>query len=158
MYNHSTFFLVGQVKFESALLIQVLITFLLGCLTSYVAAQRNRNRTLWFVCGLVFGWLALLFALFLPVKEEEGARPIAQVSEPEIKTDENVPTLPQKEWYYLDAAHKQTGPVPRATLQELWSQKVLSEASFVWQEGMSAWARIRDLPELMNQLHPENAA
>ena len=149
MYNHSTFFLVGQVKFESALLIQVLITFLIGCLTAYVARQRNRNVTLWFICGLVFGWLALLFAMFLPTKELEEKR-----ATPEITADVTpLPLPPQKEWYYLDAAHKQTGPVPRSMLQELWGQKILSEASFVWQEGMAAWARIRDLPDLMNAMH-----
>lgn len=146
MYNHSTFFLVGQVKFEQLksdipILIAFFITCLQAFLTSYVAGQRNRNRTLWFVLGAVFGWIAFLFALFLPVKDEEAQEKREEVApEVEKKQEESV-------WYYLDAAHKQFGPVTRSKLDELREESVLSEKSYVWREGLKEWTRLKDLSE-----------
>ena len=137
-------------KFDTALLIQVVITFLFGALTSYVSHTKGRNSTLWFLIGIFLGWIGLLVAFLLPPAEatdpakssKVGVQTLPVVSEP-------VPEpLAEKPWYYLDKEHKQYGPVSFLLLHELWKKGELIEESLVWQEGMKEWTAISNLPEM----------
>jgi hypothetical protein len=59
------------------------------------------------------------------------------------------------EWYYVvddEAGRHRAGPVSSETLAALLSSGELSEATPVWQEGMSDWVQARTL---LGELHAE---
>jgi hypothetical protein len=155
---------------DPKIFINIVLALLIGCLSAYVAKKRGRDTTLWFVLGVFFQFLALIVLLLLPsaAAQEEAAKKRNNQSNADnenigikklnlnpksIATIDVEPKVVEKEWFYLDAEHKQYGPYSLQALKELWKggQK-LASTSYVWQEGMDGWKRLSELPYLFQQL------
>src|SRR5689334_20011570 len=48
-------------------------------------------------------------------------------------------------WYYVDAAGQQAGPVDDAGLDALAASGKITPETFVWQEGMANWQAYREV-------------
>lgn len=135
--------------------LSLVIAILMGSLTAYIAKGRGRSPSIWFFIGMFFGIFGLIALFFFPaIKAEEKTSIVRQVphAEPSPPVVEAVDPLATREWFYLDSQHKQLGPVPVGTLQELWKDKVVGEGSYVWCEGMENWKKVSDIPLLLSRL------
>lgn len=48
-------------------------------------------------------------------------------------------------WYYVDAAGQQAGPVDDAGLETLYSNGTINSETLVWKEGMASWQPYREV-------------
>ena len=53
------------------------------------------------------------------------------------------------EWFYMDIANEQQGPVTVDGLRHLYEQGDLHDFSFVWNESMANWGPIKDQPGVL---------
>lgn len=155
-------------------IITMVLWMLMGVATSYLASQRGRDPYIWFAIGIFFGLLAMLALILLPPVKSEEEREIDRKNEEiverrekqleEEERQENAPDLqPQsveaKDWFYLNKAGQQQGPLSFYLLNELWEGGEVTERSYVWTEGMSDWKRIVDVSDLhkvLEELESEN--
>lgn len=159
----------------SSMTLTLILWILTGLATGYLAYRRGRDPYIWFALGIFFGILAILALVLLPpVKstEEEGTaterlEEVAERRQRQLKEQEkmeNAPDLqPQsvetKEWFYLDKAKQQQGPVSFYSLNAAWENGDISQQSYVWTEGMPEWKKIQDLTDLsqvLEQIEEEN--
>lgn len=133
------------------ILIVVLSWLLFGGAASYFASQRGRDPFAWFIIGMLLGILGLLLLFLLPpIKSEEsekGEEHIQLPSNPEASSPYRL-----KEWFYLDDGRKQLGPFTFSMLKRIWDQGKISTQTFVWADGMDAWKRIDEVPDLQEAL------
>lgn len=128
---------------------------LIGGATSYFASQRGRDPFIWFMIGSLLGILGLVVLFLLPsVKESEesgGSSPdndsLVDTSHEIVSSDFTHDYL-VKDWFYLDAAGQQQGPVRFDVLREKWNSGTLLPESYLWCEGMDNWKKVADLPDL----------
>ena len=52
------------------------------------------------------------------------------------------------EWFYIDDAEQQQGPLNPSGLEELFKTRTISEETWVWKEGLPDWTQISNLPQL----------
>jgi MFS family permease len=123
-------------------LIVFFLSILFGLATGMMAQKKGYRPPFWFVIGLCFGVFGFLVLCFLPKKEMV---PIAPPVMPEPPCDMGL-------WYFLDETHTQHGPVEFSALMELWREKKLTAASYLWQEGMLEWKRVSELPLVQARL------
>lgn len=159
----------------SSMILTIILWILTGLATGYLAYRRGRDPYIWFALGIFFGILAILVLVLLPptkMEEEEmaaneRAEEITEGRERQLKEQEkqeNAPDLlPQsvetKEWFYLDKAKQQQGPISFYSLNALWENGEVDPRSYVWTEGMPEWKKIQDLPDLsrvLEQIEAEN--
>lgn len=136
-------------------LINIVLPVLTGSLTAYIAKQRGRDMMLWFVLGVFFFILPLMVLFFLPAVDTDAKGTESTSGQKKAMTGQFEPVSVSEadaganKWFYLDAAHKQYGPVSFSLLKELWKEKTLTEATYLWQEGMGGWKQIKDLSYLL---------
>ena len=125
-----------------------------GALNSYLAQQRGRNPYLWFFLGIMFGPFPLIVLFLLPKGEKSEAETVAEeVEVPEtldvdgINISHHAP-FDQHDWYYLDKDHKQHGPHTYSEMRKFARKEEILEETYVWNESMPQWQKIKDLPEL----------
>ncbi len=58
------------------------------------------------------------------------------------------PPLPNAAAYFIAVNGQQQGPLTLASLQQMLQQGTFSRDSLVWKQGMSAWIKAGELPEL----------
>lgn len=112
-----------------------------GFITAYLAYKRKQNLYLWFFFGFFFGIFGLLGIFFSPAKKKEK-------TPTQDKTVKIIPTLPgpfNKFWYYLDPTHQQIGPISHSAITKALHQGEISETTFVWNEEMSEWKKIKEI-------------
>lgn len=132
---------------------------LVGFSTAYFAYQRGRNPYAWFMIGVFFGLLGLLFVFLLPVVNANEA----ELNERGNDSQEVLTLLPSREthdflvkdWFYLDSQNKQEGPISFAILNKILEEGKIQKSTFVWCEGMGDWKRIEDFSELKDLLSKE---
>lgn len=124
---------------------------LVGFSTAYFAYQRGRNPYAWFIIGIFFGLLGLLFVFLLPAVNANET----EINANQIDNKEVLTLLPSREtqdflikdWFYLDSQHKQQGPISFEDLKKNFEEGKIQQSSFVWCEGMSDWKKIKDIGE-----------
>lgn len=125
--------------------IAIIIPFLLSYLCAHHARKKGKDFWLWFGIGLLGGIFAYLFLLYL-----------TEIREPKLKKKSVVQTIeplfapqkPQKLWYFLDEKHEQCGPISTdALFREMLGGKI-NDRTYVWEEEMTDWKRIQEIPEL----------
>lgn len=57
------------------------------------------------------------------------------------------------DWYYLDSAMAQKGPISISQVKTMWNKKELNEKSYVFHSKMKDWAQIKTLNELNQYLN-----
>lgn len=139
------------------MILSITLWVLIGIATAYVAFKRGRDPFAWFAIGILFGLLGLLLLMILaPVtpetEEEKNANPLQSipVDSPEVIALQHYHLI--NEWFCVDKARQQQGPMRFDVLKDLWGDNGIDAASFVWCEGMAEWKRISDLPELYSAL------
>ncbi len=150
---------------KTEILIKILGGILTGALTSYIAYKRDRNPTLWFFVGLLFGWIGLLVIFFLPSQEDiakyrqkivdnERARQKRnkEQKEAQITLEIKIPAFADKEWYYLDKSFTQQGPVSFLLIQGSYDKREIVGETYVWYTGMAEWQKLASLPEVVAYL------
>lgn len=139
---------------------------IIGFCCSAIAKRQGRSPALWFFIGFLFGIFGFIILLLLPLftkftyNRQTNQRIIA--AKKTIST-ENVPCMPVEEnpsikqtpWFYLDNTHTSIGPISFTELLNLWRSQVVSTKSYVWQETMSAWEKVQNLPYLRELLEQE---
>ena len=115
----------------------ILIAALFGLISSYVAFKRKKNPYLWFFIGFLLGALGIFAVIFLSDFAKKR------------KTKKRLTRLifdgPQdKLWFYLDAEHKQVGPISFQSLGENLRQGIINSQTFVWHENLNSWKKIEE--------------
>lgn len=131
---------------KSTAFVQLIILILIASLTAYLAKGRGRSASLWFFIGMMFSIFGMLALFFLPVvKDESGNNEESKKIPPKPSID----SVPSKEWYYLDAQHKQFGPVPQQTLKKLYDDRTISASTYVWCKGMQEWKKVNMVDQII---------
>lgn len=138
------------------------LAFIIGVITAYIANQRGRNLFFWFVMGVLFGVIGLLFLLILPDRNEMRKKMLKEMEleEAELelkdgkegKREEEKIDYKKDGWYYIDQAREQKGAISFKELQRLWSEGKVIEDNYVWIDGMENWLKIEEIPELREVL------
>lgn len=138
--------------------ISIFFWLLIGGATAHFAKQRGRDPVIWFLVGIFFGLLGLLLLFILPVASDQSqlAEQAPEVNSLASSKNEDKPSLPHpnppdylvKDWFYLDGASKQQGPVTFDTLRRIWQEGKIGWSSYVWCEGMESWKRLEELVDL----------
>lgn len=136
------------------MLISIALLLFFAFISAYLAKQRGRDPIGWFMIGILLGIFSPLLLLLLKPLNKEGLE--------ENEIDENIKLAPpleetpkqysNKEWFYLDKANKQQGPIYFNTFKSLWLEEKISPSTYVWSEGMQNWMRIRELPGFVESL------
>ncbi len=121
-----------------------------GWVNSYFAQKRGRNPYLWFFLGTFFGPFPLIALFLMPSFD-----PQEKVEEtPAIIETEAIRVAPHSpyDWYYLDESRKQHGPHTIVELKKFWNEDQISKETYIWNETMTEWKKIKDNPELRETL------
>ena len=59
------------------------------------------------------------------------------------------PAMPPSHLYYLALEGKQAGPFSETEIVRLVNEKRITKDTLVWHQGMPAWKRAEDLPEML---------
>jgi hypothetical protein len=114
-----------------------------GALTSYLAKERGRSPTKWFVVGVLLGIFGLILVFIFPkvAKKQE----VVPAKEPEpVITD-------QKFWYYLDPENKQFGPMSFNALENALREGKICLETYVWNEDLTDWKSMKDFTSSTSQ-------
>jgi hypothetical protein len=125
----------------------LLFGLFLGLLAARFAIKRGRSPLIWFPIGFFFGLFGIAFLFLIPKVEKISA--ISALPRGAIPRRND---YCMKHWYYMDYAHAQQGPLEFPDLVKKWKERIISESSYVWGEGMSEWQRLVDLPEVLQEL------
>lgn len=143
--------------------LSLILWFLIGIATAYLATQKGRDPYIWFAFGMFFGIFAMIFLVLMPpakTKEEleieERNKEIVERREKQMEEQEKIENAPNlepqsiesKEWFYLDQERQQQGPFSFYVISELWESGRLNPQSYVWSDGMPEWKKIYEIPEL----------
>jgi hypothetical protein len=145
------------------LILIIAIWTLVGLATAYFARQRGRDPYIWFAIGVCFGVLGLLLLILLPSVSEGETRPQDdQTPQPPVII-EAAPAEAAchhdyliKEWFCIDKAHQNLGPMHFNLLKTLWKDGKVDSHTFVWCEGMPEWKRIENLSDVHEVLGKED--
>lgn len=145
------------------------LSIIFAFLNLLLARRNGRNPVLWGLMGLFFNIFSLIALFILGVSEEKkyltdekwrkrrerASKGIALNVEENLQESEVCEVVLETKkdflWYYLDAANKRYGPMPIEELLKAWGSD-LTESSYVWNEEMKDWQRIKNLPDLKNEL------
>ncbi len=62
------------------------------------------------------------------------------------------------DWYYIDTNDAQIGPVKKHDVKVAWDGNAITGATIAWNETLSGWLAIDQIPELKNFLNPPRQA
>jgi len=114
-----------------------------GIACSKIARKKNRSTSIWFFLGLFFGLIALVIVYFLkPLKIITKKTPSALIP---VFKDNNY-------WYYLDDERKQIGPMSLKGLFDNYLMGKISESTFVWNDTMENWEKLKEVSAFINIL------
>lgn len=134
-----------------------IVWIIMGLIGGRLAEKRGRNPWFWCFVGVMF-WPALLALLVLPDLNDELEEPTGRMArEVHAAFDEATTVLADDYfsshvWYYLDESHKEEGPVEFSFIRDLWTRKQLTEASYLWHEGMADWKPLGKVPGIREAL------
>ncbi len=137
--------------------LSIILWLLISTATAYFANQRGRDPLVWFMVGMLLGFLGLLLLFLLPPVNEEVKPPeeaeyqiLDQPKETSLTTLHHDYLI--KDWYYYDADKNRQGPIRFEILKNLWKEGTIGQDTFVWSEGMDKWKKIEEVQNLHTQL------
>jgi hypothetical protein len=144
----------------------------IGCLTAYIAKQRNRNPLAWFFIGLFFSLFGLVLLLLLPSKTNLQEKQ-EDIKVPDIKATHSEsaalsgdsmysgPSMPRisrdttLDWYFIDNASKIIGPLKLSALRKTLIESKMDQKTYIWCEEFLDWTLISDLQNGAFLLDPD---
>lgn len=129
----------------------LILWLFMGAACAHFASSRGRNPYIWFVIGFslsIFG-LLVLFALPKVNNDKQNLTPKLDPKEP-FEQDLLLKNelITKKEWFYLDQARLQQGPIPFDQLKTLWKDSAINSQTLVWTGGMENWKQIKEISDL----------
>lgn len=121
-------------------LLTLFLLLTVGYITSHFAAERGRDRAIWFVLGIAFGLFALLALFLLPSLKEKEIAVENSSPQPEV--------IAPAEWHYIDVNGRQAGPVTFEELAFVRQDGLINSESYVWRHGMIDWERVKNVEQL----------
>ncbi|MBS4170803.1 MULTISPECIES: DUF4339 domain-containing protein [unclassified Neochlamydia] len=140
------------------MMVSFFLLFFLAAFSAYVAKQRGRDPLIWFMLGILLGIFSLILLFVLKPFENDQTGPKNKIEEnaiPKYETlaeDRGEVSEENKEWFYLDQAHRQQGPIYFRELYTLWLDNKITSLTYVWSEGMADWQRINELPKIYKRI------
>ncbi len=137
----------------------ILATFI-GLISAFCASHRGRNVFIWFIIGVLFGIIGLLFLFILPdlkkkpkkiieVQLNDGnEREVEAIAKKEIQAA----ALPLTDWYYMNEENEQQGALTLKEIKAQWKKGEIKKSTYVWYEEMEDWQKIYELPDLIKHL------
>lgn len=113
----------------------ILLSSIYGMISGYLAYRKKKNPYKWFLIGFCFGLIGIAFFL-IPQKQRKGAAPLKQESMVSIQGPSD------KLWFYLDSTLQQVGPVSYSSISKAFSQKIISQETYVWHENLTEWKKL----------------
>lgn len=137
--------------------VSIVLWLLVSTATAYFASQRGRDPLVWFMVGMLLGFLGLLLLFLLPpVNETETNAEEAEYAllEPQGETSLPLPGHDYmiKDWFYYDSQQQRQGPIRFEDLHHLWKDGVIDDHTFVWSDGMENWKKIEEIQNLHTHL------
>lgn len=129
------------------MMVSLVLWVLMGSLNAYFAHKRGRDPIAWFMIGILLGILGLGLLFLLPRLEQPPGT--EEINDPQDVTSDYA----KNEWFYLDVARQQQGPVQWRFLKNQWADGLINADSLVWSEGMANWSRVAELPGLKEELN-----
>lgn len=144
----------------------------IGCITSYIAKQRNRSPIIWFFIGLLFSLFGLLLLLALPSKTAQLTEK-ENVKVPDIKSSHNEaaalsddsmyrePSMPRVsrdttlDWYFIDDKSSIIGPLKLSELRKSLIEGKFDNKTYIWCEEFLDWTQIFLLQNGASLLDPD---
>ena len=149
---------------DSSVLLGGAILLVMGMICGHTAkTYKNRDYRLWFVLGMLFGLISLIILYIMPAKkkltEAVQANSTSTKANPSVTNAEalkiaNMNPLPMitNQWYYLDSDNTQVGPLSFQRLKDSYLDGTLSDTNYVWNEDLSEWKKLSELPEYLDIL------
>lgn len=156
------------------------LSFIVAGICSWIAYKKKRNPLGWFLGGLLFSFLALIVLAFLPpldpprsygsasgqfykkTSQASNAYKASSASQQDVEISVHGLSEERFEgssieinnfnWYYLDPQHRSKGPFSLFDLKSLWRNREVSQETFVWNDSMRDWMRIKNIPSLLEKL------
>lgn len=119
----------------------IIASVVIGAVSAYLGHKRGRNPYLWFAIGFFFGIFGIFTIIFATSRKqpepEEKREPVFTIQGPINKF-----------WYYLDASHKQQGPMSHNALTAAWRSGEIDSSTYVWHEEMPEWKPLKETLKL----------
>jgi GYF domain 2 len=132
--------------------ISITLLLFFSFLSAYIAKRRGRDPVAWFMIGVLLGIFAPILLMILKPLDSK-ARDVEKNEDVQlgqmIEEDAPSPNL-SKDWFYMDSAYLQQGPVNFLALKTLWEDKNINPATYVWAEGMADWKRVAEVSGLQD--------
>jgi hypothetical protein len=133
------------------------ILLLVGFFSSYVAKKKGKNPYVWFLVGFFFGIIGfLILYLFSKKKPAINNEEIKQKQKNTSKELLSFLQDSQKFWYFLNENDEHSEPLSVFALRDKLQQKDISLSTYVWNEDMSDWKKIKDIPLLSSFISKES--
>ncbi len=127
------------------MIISLVLWLIMGALNAYFAYKRGRDPIAWFMIGILLGILGLGILFLLPklepVRHQDPEFALGETALLDTSDD-----YTKKEWYFVDEARQQQGPIEFNSLKAKWSDGSINGGSLVWSEGMQEWILVSELP------------
>lgn len=124
------------------LFLSITLWLMIGSATAYFAHQRGRDPLIWFMLGMLLGFLGLLVLFLLPPIKEQMPQVDAEYARLERAPETHFGAA--KDWFYYDDSRCRQGPVSYSQLKELMEHHVIKEDTYLWSEGMSGWKTAKE--------------
>lgn len=124
------------------------LCFILGLGTASLAKVRGRNQTIWFFLGMCFGLVGMLVLYLLPSHKPLKEPAVAVAAPVAAEPSTVVIAEPPAEWFFVDKARQQQGPVQLSHLKSKMADKTIDSLTYVWRAGMDNWKKIKDISEV----------
>lgn len=123
-----------------------------GCLSAFFARRRGRNPVAWFLIGAFIGLIGLIILFFLPQLEKKPAvsfSALAPQKPAPLEIALEAPAISAiADWYFIDSDKKTIGPISQDLLEDKWKSGAINANTYVWNDQMSDWKKIQDMPSL----------
>jgi len=127
----------------------LIVSILFSYFSLRLAHKKGRDPWLWAVLGLLFGIWSIIILYFLPKRYQKKIYRVQKKKEVFLSLEEKLFfTLPENYlifWYYLDENQNIQGSFSFNKLKDLWTEKKILSSTYVWNEKMTDWKRIKDL-------------
>jgi hypothetical protein len=134
----------------------VVVSLINAGLCALVAHRQERNPYLWFAVGFFIGLFGVALLAFIPKQQNpktgDKRNKDSQVP-PNPITSGPITFEPEVyNWYYIDADKQTVGPISQEKLNQRRLSGAVSDKTFVWNESMIDWKRLKEVEDQLPKL------
>lgn len=129
----------------------LIISFLFGIISATIAYKNKRNFYFWFLIGFLFCLLGVAILKFFINKDKKKSK----INPEQVRYNPLLTPEADKIWYYLDKDEKHSEPMSVVALHQAFLKRKINFSTYVWNEEMENWKKIKDLPHLRKAIGGE---